>query len=366
MVKILIYRRKDMNSKIFSGAWDKCHCQGIAVDPKRGYIYYSFTTKLVKSDLNGNIIGTVENIIGHLGCIDFNDKDGKVYASLEYKNDCIGRWIFNALGHEGNIKNGFYVAIFDVDRIDQMGMDAEGDGIMRTVYLKTVVDDYEGSVTVGDKICEHIHGCSGIDGLAFGPDFGSKDKKSYLHVCYGIYSDVERSDNDYQVILQYDADTWWESLAKPMSQSSFHTSGPKVPRNKFFVYTGNTNFGIQNFEYDAYTGDYFACVYNGKKSGFPNYPMFVIDGSIAAREEALKGYDAQYKGQVLTLQKTGLEQNGISGMEFALGSTGFYSFGDGRFYVSENYVTEDGAQATNVCMYRLETNDGKWKFLRDE
>ena len=37
--------------KIFSGYFGKCHCQGIAIDEARGYVYYSFTTLLVKTDL---------------------------------------------------------------------------------------------------------------------------------------------------------------------------------------------------------------------------------------------------------------------------------------------------------------------------
>ena len=41
--------------EIFSGRYNTGHCQGIAVDLKKGYIYYSFTTCLVKSDLNGNV-----------------------------------------------------------------------------------------------------------------------------------------------------------------------------------------------------------------------------------------------------------------------------------------------------------------------
>ena len=42
-----------MNAPIFTGSWGKCHLQGIAVDRAGGYIYYSFTTKLVKARLNG-------------------------------------------------------------------------------------------------------------------------------------------------------------------------------------------------------------------------------------------------------------------------------------------------------------------------
>ena len=70
---------------IFSGYFGKIHCQGIAVDEEKGYVYFSFTTKLIKTDLEGNLIGTVDGLIGHLGCIAFNKEDGKVYGSLELK-----------------------------------------------------------------------------------------------------------------------------------------------------------------------------------------------------------------------------------------------------------------------------------------
>ena len=354
-----------MENKIFSGYWGKCHCQGIAVDRAHGFIYYSFTTKLVKSDLEGNIIGTVDNIIGHLGCIDFNEKDGKVYASLEYKNDSIGKGILKSLGiSDENLKDGFYVAIFDVDKIDRMEMDAEGDGVMRAVYLKTVVSDYEGSAVNGGAEVKHIHGCSGIDGLTVGPDFGCSDKdRDYLFVCYGIYSDLSRTDNDYQVILKYDHSEWWDSLAAPLSQSAMHETGPDAPLDKYFLYTGNTTYGIQNFEYDRYTGDYILCVYPGKKPEFPNYPTFVIDGAKAPVEKPLSGYAEGTVGRVLTLRDTGLSSGGISGIDFSLGSTGFYSFGDGRYFVSEQFCSEMGEQATNVYLYTLKRDNGVWQFV---
>jgi len=356
-----------MQTNIFSGYFGKCHCQGIAVDPVKGYLYYSFTTKLIKSDLNGNIIGSVDHIIGHLGCIDFCDRDGKLYASLEYKNDAVGKGILRALdAKDRSVEDGFYVAIFDVDRINRPDMDAERDGVMRTVYLKTVVDDYSGKTVNGGRVCEHLYGCSGIDGLAIGPDFGNPHgTQQYLHVCYGVYSDTERTDNDYQVILQFEFEDWWEGIAQPLFQDRMHKNGPKEARNKYFLYTGNTTYGVQNMEYDAWTGNYFLCVYPGKKQEFPNYPMFVINGSIAPRREELRGFDTETKGLVLTLQETGVSQNGIHGMDFPRGSTGFYAFGDGRFYVSEEFRSPDtGEQATNVRLYRLLTDGPTWNFVR--
>ena len=47
-------------TRIDGGAYPEGHVQGIAVDQKKGFVYYSFTTSLVKTDLLGNIIGTVD------------------------------------------------------------------------------------------------------------------------------------------------------------------------------------------------------------------------------------------------------------------------------------------------------------------
>ena len=55
---------ENLPASIFSGCWATGHCQGIAVDTKREYIYYSFTTMLVKTDLQGNLIGTVTGLLG--------------------------------------------------------------------------------------------------------------------------------------------------------------------------------------------------------------------------------------------------------------------------------------------------------------
>ena len=92
---------------IETGPQGKFHVQGIAVDTEKGYIYFSFTTKLIKMDLAGNLIGSVGGMVGHLGCITFNPDDGCVYGSLEYKNDDIGKGIRNQLAQEGNNNGGF-------------------------------------------------------------------------------------------------------------------------------------------------------------------------------------------------------------------------------------------------------------------
>ena len=92
--------------------------------------------------MEGNVVGTVKGLVGHLGCIAYCEADGRVYGSLEYKNDGIGRGILNATGCEIDIQDGFYIAIFDVEKLNRLDMDAEKDDVMTAVYLKEVVDDY--------------------------------------------------------------------------------------------------------------------------------------------------------------------------------------------------------------------------------
>ena len=95
------------------------HVQGIAIDAKREHLYFSFTTCLVKTDLHGNVIGSVTGLAGHLGCIACNYDDGRVYGSLEFKQDSIGRGILASLGSDIKLSDGFYMAIFDAEKIDE-------------------------------------------------------------------------------------------------------------------------------------------------------------------------------------------------------------------------------------------------------
>ena len=55
--------------EIHSGEQGPFHVQGIAADPDRGHMYFSFTTSLLKTDLQGNLLGSVEGMTGHLGCM---------------------------------------------------------------------------------------------------------------------------------------------------------------------------------------------------------------------------------------------------------------------------------------------------------
>lgn len=343
--------------EIYSGEQGAFHVQGIAADLEHGYFYFSFTTSLLKTDLQGNLLGSVVGMTGHLGCMSINPDDGHLYASIEYKHDAIGKGILDKL--DGNVQNdeatGFYIAIFDLSKIDRIGMNAQTDGVMQTVYIKEAVTDYYAEVENGGKRFEHRHGCSGIDGVTFAPAFGRKGGRNYLYVAYGIYGDKERTDNDYQVILAYDVRNW-ARYEQPLTPENLHKSGPEKPLHKYFLYTGNTSWGIQNLAYDRSTGNIYAAVYRGKKESLPNYSLFVIDGGKKPHRELLKGYDPAFRGEVLSLAEQGLyhEASGTWGYNFKWGTTGLCPIGDGYFYISHNAVTADKKhQSSRVKLYRI-------------
>jgi len=340
---------------IFSGEWDTSHIQGIAIDKERKYLYLSFTTILVKMDITGNVIGTVAGLTGHLGDLDYNDDDRRVYGSLEYKS-----------------QESFYLAIFDGDKIDRVGMDAENDNIMTAVYMNEVVSDFicdmngdgrfDGDIADTD---DHRYGCSGIDGISFGPVFG-EDKTSTpkLMLAYGIYRNVNRDDNDYQIILQFDVREL-DKYKRPLNQINPHKSGPEFPEAKYFIYTGNTTFGVQNLEYDYYTGDWFMTVYNGTKDKFPNYPLYIIDGSKKPYSGEIIGQPEYEEGLLLSLKKDGIydEKSGVYGWQFKYGQTGLISLDNEYYYISHNGKS-NGKQLSNIYLYRWNRNADEAPFER--
>jgi hypothetical protein len=314
----------------------------VTVDQKRGFVYWSFTQMLVKTDLSGKVIGTVEGLTGHLGDIDLNDRDGRVYGSLEYKAE-----------------KAFYIAVFDVDKIDRVGMNAETDGVMTAVHLNEVVEDFtadmdNNGVFDGDTADtpDHRYGCSGIDGVSFGPTFGKRGGERKLMVAYGVYSHTGRTDNDHQVILEYDISKW-RAYEKPLSQSDPHRSGPARHNGKYFAYTGNTTYGVQNLQYDPYTRNWMMAVYTGKKEGFPNYSFFTVDASAKPVRGEIKGQPEPETGKLLTLRDAGLRDDatGVRGWEFH-GNYGFDALGDGRYYAAEGRaVDEDGVRKQRGEVY---------------
>ena len=328
------------------------HIQGIAVDRERNYIYCSFTTELIKLDMKGNLIGSVKGFTGHLGCLAYSERDGRVYASLEYKNDVIGKSILHTLGIANEIKNAFYVAMFDVEKINRLNMNAETDGVMTTVFLREPTEDYLAEWEENGKLQKHRFGCSGIDGITFAP-IGNEMR---LLVAYGVYSDLERTDNDHQVLISYVPEEL-KPYETVLTAENIHENGPSSCKERFFVYTGNTNFGVQNMEYDPFTGDIFLAVYPGRKPCFPNFKMYVINGRKNPEERPLGGLNGT-KGKVLWLKEAGLCDNAIYGYRFPYGSTGMASLGNGYFYFSQDH-SDKGAYSSEIRLYRYTGNAEK-------
>jgi hypothetical protein len=287
-----------------SGPWRAGHVQGAAVDQKGGFVYYSFTNLFVKADLaTGRVLGTLGGFHGHLGDLAFHD--GRIYGSLEYKE-----------------AKAFYIAIIDGAKINALNLSAPD--LMQTVYLPEVAADF-----VSGK-----YGCSGIDGVSFGPRFGKTSGKAYLTVAYGIFGDNTRTDNDHQVLLQYDIHGW---RPRPLDEASPHREGPGEADGKYFVYTGNTRFGVQNLEYDAGTHTWLMGVYAGSKPQFPNYTLFAVDGSVKPRRTTI--------GLLLDTPR-GWHQKADVGM---------VSLGGGLFYLAVNEASE-GTQSAELRLHRWTGN----------
>jgi hypothetical protein len=328
------------------GTWPTSHVQGIAVDVRGGYIYYSFTTVLAKYDFSGKLVGTLVGWAGHLGDLDFNPRDGRVYGSLEYKKD-----------------QAFYIAIIDVSRIDREGIDAKNSEIFRTVYLPEVVKDYTADVNGDGKFDgdvgaspDHRYGCSGIDGVSFGPQFGRTEGPRLLTVAYGIYGNTARMDNDHQVLLQYDI-TDWARFERPLVETAPHHSGPATVHGKYFVRTGTTNFGVQNLAYDEASQRWFMGVYKGTKTTFPNYQLFAVEARTQPKKGDLIGVAGPNgrgteQGLIIALAEDGLkdEATGIRGWN-QKADVGLQPVGGGLFYLAVGSGTK-GSQTGDITLHR--------------
>jgi hypothetical protein len=319
---------------VHSGWWPTSHVQGIAVDRARGHVYFSFTTVLVKTDLAGTLLGTVEGFSGHLGDLTFDARTGKIFASLEYK-----------------AARAFYVAVFDGNAIGRVGLAATDPRVVRTVHLAEVAADFS-MPRSGTHFGSHgRYGCSGIDGIAMGPGFGRLSGPQLVTVAYGIHSDPERGDNDHQVLLQYSVDDWWDVVGRPLVEADPHRSGPSRPAGKFFVRTGNTTFGVQNLEYDGDRRRWLLGVYPGHKPHFPNFTLFAVGADVRPRRADLAGLHGQL-GRQLPLMADGIRDSdtGIRGWH-QRADVGIAALGGDLFYLS-SAAASGGLQSSRLTLCR--------------
>jgi hypothetical protein len=151
-------------------------------------------------------------------------------------------------------------------------------------------------------------------------------------VAYGIYGDVNRADNDYQVLLQYDV-AGWKRFERPLSQENMHNNGPSKPNFICFVKTGNTTYGVQNLTFDKCSNLWYMACYSGKKNNYPNYSLFAIDGNKPVSEKALDGVPYLDKGAVKPM---------LRGWHYPYGSTGICPLGNGLYYFTITNKTDKG------------------------
>lgn len=298
---------------------DNSHVQGIAYDKTERCFYCSFTSSFYKVGEDGEILASIDSIHGHLGAMSYDAKAGKVYASLECKDDEIGRGIAAGLGDEAYTKDETHFYLAEID-VKAMKMDLH--------ELEEVRKDY----------LEGNYGCSGIDGVTVAPEFkkGRISRKRLVYVAYGIYGDTTRVDNDYNILL------------------AFKPGHFDKPVKKIFIHTGNTTYGVQNLAYDAFDHQMYMAVYRGWKPQYPNYKLFATNIEQEPYKAVLDGvdYDTAEHWQV----------DVSSGSRFNWGSTGFCPLGDGYVYISQN-ASENGRQYTDIKLYK-HTGDPSDPFTR--
>ena len=331
-------------SSVFIGGQTH-HVQGIAYDEAAGKMYFSFTTRFLATDFDGNIVGSIDKIHGHLGAMTFDAARRRIYASLECKDDEIGANISRKLGVAGYSVSRFYIAEIDVDAVNRMGTPQEE--AIRLISVDQAAQDYSEEVEYGGQRHKHRYGCTGIDGITIGPGFGGKGSE-FLYVAYGIKSDTTRTDNDYQILLQYPmkdiragaaaqkcdkAKACAESKGKEGAVAYAAAKGKKLKPQRYFIRTGNTRYGVQNLAWDAYSGLMFLAVYKGEKKQWPNYDLFAVNMNSKPRKARLEGVPYERR-------KMNVVELAGDGWRFKYGSMGLCPLGDGTWYIAEGGKTK--------------------------
>ena len=288
----------DVNTTNYGLCGGSSHLQGICVDEKLEYMYFSYTTALAKIDIKtGELVASVVNFGpgsfnveggAHLGCIDYYD--GHIYGSLEYKTP----------------GKKFFLAIFDADEMTAVGMDVNNmpadQKVITGVLLSEPTMDFRdpldtevftGQDAYGDATNEanngHRFACSGIDGVTMGKWPGGGDDEIYMIVAYGVYGGGKfenRYDNMYNVLQFYKLSDLWQKEGNTWNipfngkrglEREIGEGEALTAARTLYVYTGNTQYGAQNIEYEWDTGDIVLYTY-GNTDGFGG-TMYVVDGS---------------------------------------------------------------------------------------
>ena len=259
---------------VYLGEYDiSGHVQGVAVDDELKYMYAPFTQKLVKIDLETNEVVGVVSGWGEFGAdVHLGDAayyDGRIYSGMEFRNE-----------------ENFYVAVFDCDKI--VG-EVDYRDCMSAMWLSEVTKDRQTTIN-GEQ---YAYGAIGVDGIAFGSIPGDDSGEIVMMVAVNIQNDAtdKVGDRNYQILLQYSLDSFLESdgnggtqlkegVSGIVERPDPHRYGP-AHEDKYFVLTGNTDWGVQNLEYDAVSNNYIMAMYPGSLPEWPNYYTYYVDASVA-------------------------------------------------------------------------------------
>ena len=316
---------QSLPSKLEVKIKSKDHVQGMAIDTVARCFYLSFTTSMVKVDYEGNVLASIDSINGHLGAMVFDPASRQLYASLECKDDVIGQGIAKHLGKDTFTQSKFYIMMFDVD--GKTAQPGAGNPVVEGQWEVTeAINDYK-----------ERYGCSGIDGVTIAPQIGKKKGKPRLYVAYGIYGDISRRDNDHQILLEYKLDQFKAGVT------------PKASA-KYFVFTGNTSWGVQNLCYDSKTGCIFMACYAGRKPEYPNFTLFAVPVAQKPVKKVLRGLENDGEHLSLTLLQQGLLSSvkGLRGWRFGDPTTGVCTLGDGTWFVSTPLKLRKGVQTATI------------------
>jgi len=290
------------------------HVQGIAVDTDRQIAYLSFADRVVKTDRAGNILGSLVGLSGHLGDITVNQANGKLYGAYYWKDSAQ--------------VTQFAVAIIDPDLMDGLDAPAQDNPAFTVAPVYTV------------------------DGLAFGPTFGTADGEWLLTVSLNHPHNLA-----YQYFAQYDVSDL-EALAVRYNEGDVAPTGGPEPEGFYSVHTGPVSYNVlQNLAYDPDLERWFLGVYAGTEAEYPNYTMFAVDAEATPTLETFIGTEDQ--GLVVPLADDGQEHEatGIRGW-FQKADNGIQPLGDGLYYLAGT-VTEGNLRVSTLTLYAWSGNPGE-------
>lgn len=211
------------------------HMQGFSSG--NGHMYWSFTDSLIKTTMTGIVKWQVHVGGGHLGDIDYHN--GKIYASF----------MNNALpGHEWADWSGYKLYVFDAEDLRHLEC------------INLDICDYYKSITCTE---EDTRGFQGIDGIAIAPDPVSGEDK--IFIACALFTG-ERYSN--QIILQFDMNGKYET--------------------EYHIPTGNTVFGIQNFDYDADNKEFWFTTYGSSQPYQAKDCLYCISGDFKEIKRSYK------------------------------------------------------------------------------